>query len=525
MPRWLFSLCIWSAVTCYQEINMTKSDPTLSNGSPSPKVTSERKKTVMRSLYQDLFRDYVKEIRPVLNESHTLEVEIKFWLKQILKVDERDQIVNIYCWLELYWQDETLRWEPSEYGNLTRIHVPSNKIWKPDVLVYNNANMNVEENEMETNAIVNHDGRVMLFRSMITDISCNLNLQQFPFDQQVCYVTFASWSMDGSKLSLKATPDTDNLELYIRNSEWTLSDFRVKKYMKVYDCCPHPFPDVTYFMVLQRSPSYYIFSLVIPSAFITVVTIVGFFTPHSTTGENTEKVSLGVTALLSMAIIMMMVSDEVPATSEVIPLIGKYYIGLIFLIFTAAFTTTLTLAYQMRGNSGAEVDPRVRDFFFYSIAGNPCISWAFSFQLPKELLKSDTRKQSFFFVNESSHNGYCKGHLLNGQHRAHVVKMEEITGSIKSILGEHHCHSASHVCSHSNMAKIKAALDDLRLSIQAERELKRIKFEWQQVTRLIDRLIMFVYIIVTILFAVFMLASREAVISLSDATMDSVKKA
>jgi nicotinic acetylcholine receptor len=56
-------------------------------------------------------------------------------------------------------------------------------------------------------------------------------------------------------------------------------------------------------VVLRRSPSYYIFSLVIPSAFITVVTIVGFFTPHSTTGENTEKVSLGVTALLSMAII------------------------------------------------------------------------------------------------------------------------------------------------------------------------------------------------------------------------------
>jgi NADH:ubiquinone oxidoreductase subunit 3 (subunit A) len=48
----------------------------------------------------------------------------------------------------------------------------------------------------------------------------------------------------------------------------------------------------------------------------------------------------------------MMVSGEVPATSEVIPLIGKYYIGLIFLIFGAAFTTTLTLAFQMRGNSG-----------------------------------------------------------------------------------------------------------------------------------------------------------------------------
>uniref|UniRef100_A0A1I7UEQ4 Neur_chan_LBD domain-containing protein n=1 Tax=Caenorhabditis tropicalis TaxID=1561998 RepID=A0A1I7UEQ4_9PELO len=91
----------------------------------------------MRNLYEHLFLDYVKEIRPVRNESETLKVEIKFWLKQILKVDERDQIVNIYCWLELYWHDETLTWDPKKFGNLTRIHVPAHKIWKPDVLVYN----------------------------------------------------------------------------------------------------------------------------------------------------------------------------------------------------------------------------------------------------------------------------------------------------------------------------------------------------------------------------------------------------
>ena len=77
------------------------------------------------------------------------------------------------------------------------------------------------------------------------------------------------------------------------------------------------------------SPPYTCFSLIIPSGFITVVTIIGFFTPSSSTGENTEKVSLGVTALLSMAIIMMMVADEIPATSDVMPLIGEGYCSVI----------------------------------------------------------------------------------------------------------------------------------------------------------------------------------------------------
>lgn len=37
---------------------------------------------------------------------------------------------------------------------------------------------------------------------------------------------FASWSMDGSKLNLDATPNTDNLDFYIRNTEWSMTDFR-----------------------------------------------------------------------------------------------------------------------------------------------------------------------------------------------------------------------------------------------------------------------------------------------------------
>lgn len=60
--------------------------------------------------------------------------------------------------------------------------------------------------------------------------------------QQVCYLIFASWSMDGSKLLLYPMNDTDNLELYIRNTEWDLTDFAVKSYEKIYDCCPYAFP-------------------------------------------------------------------------------------------------------------------------------------------------------------------------------------------------------------------------------------------------------------------------------------------
>lgn len=179
---------------------------------------------------------------------------------------------------------------------------------------------------------------------------------------------FASWSYDGSKLLLEPKRDRPNLDFYIANTEWTLKDFKFKENLKKYDCCPEPYPDIAYYFVIERNPAYYILSLIIPSAFITVVTMVGFFIPHSSSGENTEKVSLGVTALLSLAIILLMVADKMPATSKVMPLIGKYYIGLIFVIFMATCTTTIILTIQLKGNEGKPLNSQIRDLFFNRLA-------------------------------------------------------------------------------------------------------------------------------------------------------------
>lgn len=132
----------------------------------------------------------------------------------------------------------------------------------------------------------------------------------------------ASWSHDGSKIQLDFKNAKTYLKFYISNSEWDLLEFKAKKHMRIYECCPEAYPEIVYFFVIRRNPTYYIVSIIIPSAFITVVTIVGFFTPYSSTGENTEKVSLGVTALLSLGIILLMVADKMPATSQDMPLIG-----------------------------------------------------------------------------------------------------------------------------------------------------------------------------------------------------------
>uniref|UniRef100_A0A1I8ADS6 Neur_chan_LBD domain-containing protein n=1 Tax=Steinernema glaseri TaxID=37863 RepID=A0A1I8ADS6_9BILA len=505
-------------------------------------VQNDPKDNEIRRLFDYLFQDYVKEIRPVRNDSHPLTVSVQFWLKQILKVDERNQIVNIYLWLEMYWRDEYLRWDPDDFDGLDTIHIPSTFLWKPDICVYNkwrfkgeksilrrrfSANMNIDENELETNVIVDHTGLVTLFRSMITDITCTLNLREFPFDQQVCHLTLASWTFDGSKIQLEPMNRTDNLDYYIKNSEWTLTDYTFKMYERVYDCCPYAYPDITYFFVIRRSPSYYIFSLVIPSAFITVVTVIGFFTPHSSTGENTEKVSLGVTALLSMAIIMMMVSDEVPATSEIIPLIGKYYIGLIFIIFLAAYTTTLTLAFQMRGNSGVRLNPRLKYFLFEKVARNPWLAWFVAAQLSEQKnivsqRNGKTEMTYVFDVDSVEHNVYRRGGVADAGfivNRGAFVKRTRTLGERRVGSGRP-TECSNQDCVLHIVNRIKERLDTIESFIFYQHYLKQISNEWEQATRIMDRFIMVFYILGTVTFAMVMLLGGPSDLILTEELMD-----
>ena len=35
------------------------------------------------------------------------------------------------------WTDQNLRWNPQDYGNVKDVRIPPNRIWKPDVLLYN----------------------------------------------------------------------------------------------------------------------------------------------------------------------------------------------------------------------------------------------------------------------------------------------------------------------------------------------------------------------------------------------------
>ena len=37
-----------------------------------------------------------------------------------------------------------LQWDPADYGNITAVSVPAESIWRPDIVLYNNAEGNYQ---------------------------------------------------------------------------------------------------------------------------------------------------------------------------------------------------------------------------------------------------------------------------------------------------------------------------------------------------------------------------------------------
>ncbi|VDM75910.1 unnamed protein product, partial [Strongylus vulgaris] len=94
-------------------------------------------------LYEDLLFDYNKIPRPVKNSSDILTVDVGASLIRIIDVDEKNQ----------------LTWDPKKYGGLRTLHIPSDLIWTPDLVLYNNAAGDPDITIL-TDALVTHEGHV-----------------------------------------------------------------------------------------------------------------------------------------------------------------------------------------------------------------------------------------------------------------------------------------------------------------------------------------------------------------------------
>ncbi|KAL4622741.1 neuronal acetylcholine receptor subunit alpha-7-like [Arapaima gigas] len=295
--------------------------------------------THQRRLYKDLLMNYNPLERPVFNDSDSLTVHFRLSLKQIMDLDEKNQVLTSNILLQLYWTDFYLQWNTTEYPGVTSVCFPDSQIWKPDILLYNSANEKFDAT-FRTNILVNSSGHCQYLPSGIFKSTCYVDVRWFPFDLQKCDLKFGSWSYGVWSVDLQKMGA--DLTGYIANGEWDLVEVHGHRNERFYDCCKDPYPDVTFTMVIRRRTLYYGLNLLLPCVLISTLALLVFLLP----ADSGEKISLGITVLLSLTVFMHLVAEMMPATSDSVPLIAQYFATTMVIVGLSVVTTVFVLQFH-----------------------------------------------------------------------------------------------------------------------------------------------------------------------------------
>ncbi|KHN78148.1 Acetylcholine receptor subunit alpha-type deg-3 [Toxocara canis] len=318
---------------------------------------------------------YDNRVRPVFNQSQATVVKYSMSLYQILAIDERQQSIDLNVWVIEKWDDEFLGWDPYEYGLINSTVLPYEAIWLPDTYIYNSLVISREETQKPINAVVTtkywegkRGAQIMFMYPALYRSTCRMDIRFFPYDQQKCTLVISSWTSSKRHIDYEAEFESVNLDNFIANEEWTLVSFNLHRTEKKFACCPDPWAILEASLVVRRKPLYYIVNLVIPTSLITLVAVTGFFTPASTSNERRQRLSLGIDTLLAMSILMTMVGEQMPVTSEYVPLFGVFYLTIISIIFIGTMFTVFVLSVDMQKSQSRPVPQLLAKLLFHKAA-------------------------------------------------------------------------------------------------------------------------------------------------------------
>ncbi|XP_077380576.1 neuronal acetylcholine receptor subunit alpha-9-I isoform X3 [Festucalex cinctus] len=268
-----------------------------------------------RKLLSDLMEDYSNALRPVGDTDKALNVSLQITLSQIKDMDERNQVLTTYLWIRQVWHDAYLKWNKEDYDDLEMINIPSDLVWKPDIVLYNKAD---EESSgpSNTNVKLRYNGEIVWDSPAITKSTCVVDVSYFPFDWQQCNLTFGSWTYNGNQVDVSLGMDSGDLSDFVENVEW--------------EC--HGMP----------------------------------------------AVSLGVTVLLALTVFQLLVAESMPP-AESMPYIGKYYIATMTMITASTSLTIFIMNIHFCGVEAKPVphwakvliiDYMSKIFFVYEVGEN-----------------------------------------------------------------------------------------------------------------------------------------------------------
>ncbi|KAG8432467.1 hypothetical protein GDO86_016927 [Hymenochirus boettgeri] len=368
--------------------------------------------------------------------------------------------------------DVNLKWNPVDYGGIKKVRISSSDIWRPDLVLYNNADGDFAIVK-ETKVLLDYNGKITWTPPAIFKSYCEMIVTYFPFDLQNCSMKLGTWSYDGSLVVIYPENDRPDLSNFMESGEWLMKDYRCWKHWVYYDCCPEtPYLDITYHFLLQRLPLYFIVNVVIPCMLFSFLTALVFYLPT----DSGEKITLSVSVLLSLVVFLLVIVELIPSTSSAVPLIAKYMLFTMVFVIASIIITVIVINTHHRSPSTHIMPQWLKKIFIETI---PRIMFFSTMKRPSQ----EQQKKKIF--SEDIDISDISGKLEPGSqnYQSPILKNPDVKSAIEG---------AKHIAE----------------TMKSDQESSKASEEWKFVAMVLDHLLLAVFMIVCIIGTVAIFAGR-----------------
>ncbi|XP_028969094.1 neuronal acetylcholine receptor subunit alpha-3-like [Galendromus occidentalis] len=296
-----------------------------------------------------LMSNYDPAVRPSENASLPLSVKIQVLLQKIQQLEYETNTVKANWKVVQRWNDAHLRWNSSDFGGIAVLRIPSNQLWRPDVVLLNGNTAD----RRESHAVVHSSGEVVLLEERSLHSWCHFDkLHLFPFEVHLCKLSLASWAYDASQITME-TPSFGVDGLLTRPSlefvhELISSDPAPK--IIITDTIARSTVNLE-LRLHRRSPLSQLMCLLLPVILANMLSIIAFFVPSN----SGQKLTISTQSLIVLCIVLVYMHHAMPISSERVPLLVVYAGCSAVMVSLSILCSVLTLT--LHSQSGCRLRP------------------------------------------------------------------------------------------------------------------------------------------------------------------------
>ncbi|XP_064609322.1 glycine receptor subunit alpha-3-like [Liolophura sinensis] len=270
-----------------------------------------------RFLVKHILADYDPNVAPGDLEMKPTEVGVQMYLRHLDSFNEVTMDFDVTLFLRLIWLDPRLN-----YGNYSHIPEPlelnvnvMDSLWVPDLFFANEKTAMVHDVTVPNRLMhVYRNGTVRYSVRLSMKLGCEMSLQYYPFDSQICPVEAESYGHTTDSVLFSWYGDSP----FVTPDDTLVAQFHLLK-VETIDCTKgygtaDEFTCLRSNIYLERDHGYFILQVYIPSALIVLLSWVSFFL---NVDAVPARISLGVLTVLTLTTQSSTLQASLPQVSYV----------------------------------------------------------------------------------------------------------------------------------------------------------------------------------------------------------------